>query len=141
MEQRHVENISALIHFMDSLDAPAFTMIRFSHSCGSPACALGWATTMRSMREQGVTMPLLKSFQVSEILRTVSKTFGDGSFHNLFGGNIKVQTPREWANYAREYLRLAGKTVLPVTDGQRDDFTAFMESVLKPVTVTNPIEA
>ena len=138
MEQRHVDNISTLIHFMENLNDPRFDMGQFYHGCGTPSCALGWASTIKELQAQGVTTDLFIPGSWADPLAASDRAFGSSAYGALFNGsrNGHLRTTQQWADHARRYLAANGHAVTPKRDDQREEFRAFMERVVKPVTVT-----
>lgn len=141
MQQQHVENISTLIHFMDGLNDPKFDMGRFVHGCGTPACALGWACTVPALKDVGLELKVLKEVtSTASVLEMVHRVFGE-VFGDLFAGNRSITTPQEWADHARELLRMHGHKVVAPSTAQKNDFARFMERTLKPVALPKEISA
>lgn len=82
------------------------------HSCGTTACALGWACTMPYFKRIGLSVVVLKCWDgtsntaVSEpsVFDLDSVTSVDG-WVALFGSRNKDKTPKQWAKRARKLLR------------------------------------
>lgn len=135
MNPKYVQNISTLIHFMRVLHHEGFTMSRYQNECGTPACALGWASTIPALQAQGITdvmfTKILQNGSPSECARRVF-----GEYIDLFSSNLcrRIKTPQEWAEHATNWLKEQGHDVMPADVGP--DFARFMDRVLKPVTVT-----
>lgn len=129
----NVANISRLIHFMDGLNDPRFTMSKWVHDCNTPACALGWACTLPDLVKAGLNFEHLKGgpTAVFDILGMSHQVFGSDVFTTLFGSNQIIETPQQWARHAREYLREHGHSVAPQTPAQAQDFQRFMDRTLK----------
>lgn len=132
MDQKHVDNISALIHFMEGLNDPRFDMRMFSHDCNTPACALGWACSIPAFQKKGLSLTFLREKAGREITELTKELFG--CFQEIFRGSLEAQirTPQDWALHAREYLKRNG---CEVTAPASDDFKHFMERVLTPVVI------
>lgn len=113
----NVSNVLKLINFMERLDDPDFTMGRFFHRCGSPACALGWATKLFGGTKSNVGMDYS------------TRIFGAEAYWHLFDGfrHGHIKTPQQWATHARQFLKDNGLETQP------DGFDAFMKKILKPV--------
>lgn len=123
----NVANISTLIHFMDGLNDPRFTMLDFVHDCGAPACALGWASTVSAFGKH-----------LDECFSEFSnRIFGGDAYWHLFNGgrHVHLKTPQQWADHARAFLKSEGHEVAPRTTQQAEDFKRFMEAALRPVLV------
>lgn len=137
MKQRHVGNISTLIHFMEGLNAPGFDMKQFTHECNTPSCALGWACTVPSLAAQGCDLNKLVyghlSRHAGSAVSMAEEAFGDYSELFSYALNREIKTPQQWADHAKAFLRSKGHEVVPPTQEQKDHFSAFMERVLKPV--------
>lgn len=123
MEQKHVENISALIRFMDHLNHDGFTMRRFWTTwCDTPACALGWASTLPEFQKQGLSQDAVKNYfgNLPQVL--ARRVFGE--YSALFDSDLSstIQTPQQWASHARTFLKSKGHDVAPQAEEQRDDF-------------------
>lgn len=132
----NAKNISLLIHFMEGLHTEKFNMFRFSHQCGSPSCALGWSSSVPELLEQGCDLQEINTGM--RPYKIADDVFGCGAYERLFHSDLArtIKTPQEWASLARRVLAAAGLSVVPQTPKQSDDFKAFMERVLKPVSVT-----
>jgi hypothetical protein len=120
-----VKNLNILADFMDGLNDPKFTMSLLQHQCGTPACALGYAFSMREFGLQKFTNVV--DGMTSEIHEAVGKVFGkvyDQIFSGYFVGKIK--TPQQWAAHCRAFLKANGYTT---TEG----FKTFMDRVMVPV--------
>jgi hypothetical protein len=142
MEHRHVNNLSALIHFMENLSAPDFSMERFVNKqwgdeCGTPSCALGWATAVPALESEGLDIRKLSGRDLEYPWRTAEKVFG--TYWELFNSGLceTIKTPQQWATHARAFLKSKGHEVTPQTTEQRDDFKAFMDRVLRPVATAS----
>lgn len=135
LTERNVNNISTLIHFMDGLKDAKFTMQYFQHECGSPACALGWAATIPELKAVGLISPQELTYPFA----MAREVFGSG--RELFSASISVDTPQQWADHARAFLKSQGHKVTPRTAAQADDFTRFMDAVLRPVNAGVKIES
>jgi hypothetical protein len=133
MEQRHVQNISTLIHFMESLNDPRFSMQRFTHNCDTPSCALGWACTVPTLQRAGLSWELIKAWGSDGKSEMAVDVFGD--YLSLFSMCLRIKTPQQWAAHAKAYLAKHGCTIVPESNEQGDDFKRFMELALKPVAV------
>jgi len=84
-------------------------------SCGTTACALGWATTMPFFRNLGLHLsrygqPTLGHFSFTRINKTIfalEQNEADNLF--IFGAPTPenrsgIDTPKEWARYARRFV-------------------------------------
>lgn len=140
LTSQHIHNISALIHFMDGLSDPQFSMRVWAHDCNTPACALGWATRVPELTS---IVPTIKQLMdCSKAVLTVEmadRAFGENAVSALFRSSLQdtIKTPKQWADFAREYLHSHGCEVTARTVEQAQDFKRFMEVALRPV----PVEA
>lgn len=71
------------------------------HSCGTSACALGWAATMPYFQKLGL------KFSKGGVLRGRSVIVPSGSWKwaELFGGWNDDRTPKQWAKRAKGLLK------------------------------------
>jgi len=124
----NVKNLTILIHFMEGLNTDKFDMDEFFHDCGTPSCALGWATTIPALQAQGLDS--------AKPLRNEAVVFGEDAYNCFFNGlrNGHLKTPQEWAEHARAVLRGQGYDVPP----KRDGFKRFMDAALKPIPEATP---
>lgn len=124
----NAKNVSLLANFMDGLTHPMFNMRDFFHECGTPACALGWASRVPEFASIVLNDP-------KNIVKYCESVFGDDAYHHLFNGRVNkhIKTPQQWAEHARAFLKDNGYEVTPPTKSQADQFAAFMDRVLNPV--------
>src|SRR5258706_8933085 len=99
-----VKNLNILADFMDGLNDPTFTMTRFVHSCGSPACALGWACTLPSLKAQGLDLQIIEKGG-GACVDAARKVFGGYALLFIGSGNGEIRTPQQWAAYCRAFLK------------------------------------
>jgi hypothetical protein len=71
------------------------------HTCGTTACALGWAATMPYFRRLGLRFNDNLTVDGDEEIFPV----GSQKWDKLFGGSNKDKTPKEWAKRARGLLK------------------------------------
>jgi|SRR5712675_2362070 len=128
-----VKNLNILADFMDGLSDPRFTMSRFTHECGSPACALGWACTIPSFKAQGLN---IKSVERGGSMAVDPAHEFFGGYSPLFSGAnaTHIHTPQQWAAHCRSFLKSNG---YPTTDG----FKTFMDRVMVPVDTKETTKA
>lgn len=71
------------------------------HSCGTTACALGWAATMPYFRKRGLR------FMENGVLHGIAVVVPTASikWRELFGGWNHDKTPKQWAKRARALVR------------------------------------
>jgi hypothetical protein len=117
---------------MESAVSRTLNMNRYFNECGTPACALGEAATIPTLREAGLS-------RGKHSVGGEDEVFGltDHQDDRLFGfGTIVWQrsnvTPQEWAAEARKVLGEHGYSM----DAKPDTFAAFMAKVQEPVAVT-----
>lgn len=117
-----------LLHMADALDAAQarqdslppnkrFTMATWGHEaigmneCGTPACALGHYAVTKEAQSRGWNLSIyghLETPDRNDVMKSARKEFGinDREIVRLFSGNGcgGAQTPREAANYIREFV-------------------------------------
>lgn len=72
------------------------------HTCGTTACALGWACTLPYFQRLGMTRRNSSESQVFDL---------DGAYtYELFGGFNQDKTPKQWAKRARKWLQEQSRT-------------------------------
>lgn len=127
-----VERLTILADYMDSLDDPKFTMAEVAHECGSPACAWGHAklVVFKGIVEKHATL-----ISGSKVFFDLPDTEMIG---HLFGGlSLGIKTPQQWAAHCRAFLAEHGVENPPIVNPiKRDEFKAFMQTVLAPVEVS-----
>lgn len=80
------------------------------HTCGTTACALGWAATMPYFKRAGLRVILMNggtAVDEPEVFDLDSVTNSDGKdpWIELFGGHNNDKTPKAWAKRAKKLLR------------------------------------
>lgn len=90
------------------------------HSCGTTACALGWAMTVPSLRKAGLRMnvsaPAYKGDTRDYAVSGENKCFGIDSYYDneqweqLFGCRNNDKTPKAWAKRVSKLIRQWEKT-------------------------------
>jgi hypothetical protein len=90
---------------------PAKPKVSDLHSCGTAACALGWAMTVPAFRRAGLVMEFDFGGQAyvensHEVFGIDSDFFGLDEWDLLFGPNNKDRTPKEWAKRVRKLLKM-----------------------------------
>lgn len=91
---------------------PAVPRVEDLHSCGTTACALGWAMTVPSLRKAGLELDICPPYWEGdtpsyEVLNG-EEVFGldnYGAWDALFGGDRKDRTPKAWAKRVRKLLK------------------------------------
>lgn len=132
---QHVANLNILADFMETLNAPEFTMTRYvNHSfpepCGTPACALGWACTVPQLQARGLDFGRLRNHEIDAPHEMAKMAFGP-CYTDMFRSSLaaSIKTPKEWAEHCR--AKLAEWGYAPT----QDKFRAFMQKVLTKVQV------
>jgi len=84
-------------------------------SCGTSACAAGWASTIPSFRRLGfrIEVDLDDPFGGKPVYcgleenQALSRFFDiqRESVNELFGYDVKAHTPKQWAKHCRRFLR------------------------------------
>lgn len=85
-------------------DAPT---VKDLHTCGTSACALGWAMTVPAFRRAGLELSedeVMNSHEVFGLPDFWSED-GDELWESFFGGENKDKTPRAWAKRVRRLLK------------------------------------
>jgi len=77
------------------------TVADILHSCGTTACALGWAATMPYFKKRGLRFNKFGHIVgLSAVVPAESLKWGA-----LFGGSNEDKTPKQWARRARQLVR------------------------------------
>ena len=123
MNQQQMKNLSVLANFMEELNDPNFTMQKVFHSCGTPACAFGYALKHPYFKAQG----LIDHKKVSHPMFG-----GEEAFDAVFYA-YHIKTPQQWATHCRAFLKTHGHST---HEGQSNEpFKKFLSRVLEPVEV------
>ena len=74
-------------------------------SCGTAACAAGWAATVPSFRKAGFRMRMLNGALEPAITPAHFFDITMEQEHLLFGDSSKDQTPRQWAQRCMKFIK------------------------------------
>lgn len=78
-------------------------------TCGTTACALGFAATVPSFRKAGLRVAIGSGFNenvTNKNFRSAQKFFdcSENAAHHLFGYSMFIQTPKQWAKHCRKFI-------------------------------------
>lgn len=88
-------------------EIPSAPKVKDLHTCGTTACALGWAMTVPAFRRAGLELEGDEVFNSHEVfcLPDYWSDEGDDLWEAFFGAGNKDATPKAWAKRARRLLK------------------------------------
>lgn len=144
MTPTQAENLRILIRYMDACPKERLDMSQLS-DCGTPACAMGHARTIKALGLQGQDIAEdarvvfgLPCYTASSLLPSWGRLFGSMLLIRSSGQPMRGlinPTPQEWATEARFILSEYGYSM-------DDGFAAFKAKILTPIPETQglPLE-
>lgn len=78
-------------------------------TCGTTACALGWAATVPSFRKAGLKVYAEEDGPDNYDVAVRFFDLDHMQFEEIFGGTNDDKTPKQWAKRVRKLVRHAGR--------------------------------